>query len=217
LGLDRLKPVALLLVLPLAASCAHGGRPKRLLDGAPALEFRPVAGSVIVLGRVLRGTTLGRRFLMCRRGSAPRDALVVERIAVFAESLTFVDRRHKTVYACDGGVDPAGEHRPPWCGGSAGLLVGGRLLDPRLDVACRDRGGRPLAYAWVEPVAAAHWIGVDQGSYAEVYEVLAGLPVRVATTRNVRLESSSATFSVTQYDAHGRELVAGSLEARVAG
>jgi hypothetical protein len=90
-------------------------------------------------------------------------------------------------------------------------------LDPRLDILCRDREGRPLAYAWVEPVAGAHWIGVDQGSYTEVYEVLAGLPVRVTTSRGIQLGRSRAIFAVRQYDATGRSLVKGPLEAAVAG
>lgn len=217
MGLDRLKLTGLVLVVLLAAACNSGGRPKQLLYGQPAPEFRPVPGSVIAIGRVLRATTLGLRFTTCRRGSVPADVLIVERIGVFGESLTFTDRRHRTLYACDGGTDPAGEHRPPWCSGSAGLLFEGRLLDPRLDIGCRDRKGRPLAYAWVEPVAGAHWIGVDQGPYEEMYEVLAGLPVRIASTRNVHLEGSRAAFEITQYDVHGRELVRGRLEAAVAG
>jgi len=216
-GLDRLTCcVAVLLVLA-AAACDSGGRPKRLLHGEPAAEFRPVPGSVLALARALPGTTLGRRFKLCRPPSVAPDALVVERIGVFGESLTFADRRGRALHSCDGGTDPAGEHRLPWCGGSTGLLVDGRLLDPRLDVACRDRKGRPVAYAWVEPVAGAQWIGVDQGAYTEIYEALAELPVRIASTRGVHLDRSRAEFDVMQYDEHGRELVKGRLEAAVAG
>jgi hypothetical protein len=51
------------------------------------------------------------------------------------------------VYACDGGVDPAGERAPPWCGAVVGELDHRQVLDPRLDVICRDRMRRPLAYA----------------------------------------------------------------------
>ena len=136
---------------------------------------------------------------------------------MFGESLTFANRTGTGVYACDGGIDSAGERRPPWCGQVFGALADGRLLDPRLDVICRDREGAPLAYAFVEPVAGAHWIGVDQGRYTEIYEALAGLPVRVATTRRVSLAHARATFEVTQYDIRGRELVKGDLEASVAG
>jgi len=62
----------------------------------------------------------------------------------------------------------------------------GALLDPRLDILCRDRKGRALAYAWVDPAAGVRWIGVDQGSYTEVYEVLARLPVRIASIRGIQ-------------------------------
>jgi hypothetical protein len=121
------------------------------------------------------------------------------------------------VYACDGGTDPAGERKLPWCGGSAGRLLRGKLLDPRLDILCRDRKGRALAYAWVEPAAGVRWIGVDQGAYTEIYEVLAGLPVRIASTRGIEIGRARATFDVTQYDNHGKEVIEGRLEAQVAG
>ena len=223
MGLDRLRLVggAVMLIAIFAGCDSGGGPPKRLLYGERAAEFRPVHGSIVSSGRVLRGATLGRRFALCRSGmrfgSVAPDALVVERIGVFAESLTFADRRHRTVYACDGGADPAGERRPPWCSGSAGRLFEGRLLDPRLDIGCRDRAGRPLGYAWVEPVEGAHWIGVDEHSYTEIYEVLSNLPVRIATDRYVHPDRSSAEFDVTQYDLEGHELVSTTLEARVAG
>jgi hypothetical protein len=219
--LDRLKPLSLVLVLLVAAACDEGGRQRHLLYGQAGPEFRPVRGSVMTEGRVLRRTTLGRRLESCLfrgdRASISVDAKVVERIGVAGESLTFANRNHTGVYACDGGIDSAGERRPPWCGEVFGALADGRLLDPRLDVICRDRKGAPLAYAFVEPVAGAHWIGVDQGPYTEIYEVLAGLPVRIAGTRHVSVANARATFEVTQYDVHGTELVKGDLEAAVAG
>ena len=220
MGLDRLSLGAPLLAVVLLVGCDRGGdRPQRLLYGERAQEFRPVAGSVIALGRVLDGTTLGSRFTSCRpaRAGIGNDSMVVERIGVFGESLTFADAAHKTLYGCDGGADAAGERKPPWCGNPAGLLFHGKLLDPRLDVLCRDRKSRPLAYAWVEPAAGVRWIGVDQGGYTEIYEVLAGLPVRVASARGVQPGRARASFDVTQYDSHGKELVKGRLEARVAG
>jgi hypothetical protein len=220
-GLDRLSLLSIALIACVVSGCDSAGRPERLLYGERAAEFRPVHDSVITIGRVLRGTTLGRRFTKCVDGfrftSVAPDARVVERIGVFGESLTFADRRGRMVYACDGGMDAAGERSPPWCSSSAGRLFEGRLLDPRLDVACRDRRGRPLAYAWIEPVAAARWIGVDQGPYTEMYEVLAGLPVRVGTQKHIELDRSRATFEITQYDVEGRELVRATVEAGVAG
>ena len=66
-------------------------------------------------------------------------------------------------------------------------------------------------------LAGAHWVGVEQAGYTEVYEVLAGLPVRIASTRGISTEQARATFAVHQYDAEGRELATGDLEAAVAG
>jgi hypothetical protein len=203
------------------AACDKEAPPKRLLYGEAAAEFRPVEGSVVTQARVVRAAFLGRRFSLCLskadRAKFPVDTLVVERIGVFAESLTFLDRGGRHLYSCDGGVDRAGDRPRPWCGGSVGRLYEGRLLDPRLDVLCRDQKGQPLAYAWVEPTAGSHWIGVDQGSYMEMYEVAGGLPVRLASRRGVDRGASRATFELTQYDVLGRELLKGKLEAAVAG
>lgn len=224
MGLDRLSTGITLcagLLLLAAAGCGKEARPKHLLYGEAAAEFRPVEGSVVTQSRILRAAFLGRRFTLCvgrsDRARFPPDTLVVERIGVFAESLTFLDRAGRHVYSCDGGVDASGERPRPWCGGSVGRLFDGRLLDPRLDILCRDPNGRPLAYAWVEPVAGSHWIGVDQGSYTEMYELMGDLPVRIASIRGVRREESRATFKVIQYDVRGRELLKGNLEAAVAG
>jgi hypothetical protein len=176
---------------------------------------------VIADGRVLRRALLRGRLDSCLfrgdRASVAPDAVVVERVGVDGESLTFPNRRGTGVYACDGGVDPVGERARPWCGAVFGELVDGRLLDPRLDVLCRTRKGAPLAYAFVQPVAGAHWIGVAQDGYTELYEVLAGLPVRIASTRDVSLDAARARFRVSQYDLVGRLLERGDLEAAVAG
>jgi len=218
-GLDGLKGAAALLLLLVAVGCGRTEDPKQLLDGSPAAEFRPVRGSVLTVARTARRATLGARVDDCLlpgdRASVGADALVVERVGVDAESLTFT--AGAGVYACDGGVDPAGERSPPWCGTVFGERDAGRLLDPRLDVNCRDRRGMGLAYAFVEPVAGAHWVGVARDGYVEVYEALAGLPVRIATTSRIAAEDARATFEVRQYDRAGRELVHAELEAAVAG
>jgi hypothetical protein len=219
LGLDRLMPSAAALAL-VVAGCggADGGRPSRLLDGRTAAQFEPVGGSVIASGRVL---DLDGRADGCLaapdRANVASDAQMVERIGVDGESLTFASRDGSVVYACDGGVDPAGERNLPWCHAVVGELDAEHVLDPRLDVICRDRRRRPLAYAFVDPVPGARWIGVRQDGYVEIYEVLAALPVRVATIRGVDVENDTAAFAVTQYDAEGRKLVEGELEAAVAG
>jgi len=216
-GLDRLTATATAILAVAVTGCDEDGRPTHLRYGEPAGEFKPVAGSVVAIGRVVRATTLGRRFQSCRPASVPEDVLVVERIGVFGESLTFTNPQKSILFACDGGIDAAAERAPPWCSGAAGRLVERRLLDPRLDLGCRDRQGKPIAYVWVEPVGGAHWIAVDQGTYTEVYEALAGLPVRVAAARHIDLARSRATFDVTQYDLTGHELVQGTIEAGVAG
>jgi hypothetical protein len=209
--------VSLSLSIPLTGCDSGKKQPRELLYGEAADEFKPVPNSVVSVGRVLTGTALGRRFTLCRPRGMPVDVRVIERIGVFSESLTFADRRNRMLYSCDGGIDPAGERRLPWCGGSAGRLVAGRLLDPRLDLVCQGRDGKPLAYAWLSPAQGVRWIGVDQGFYTEVYEVLGTLPVRIATAKHIDRARSRATFLVTQYDAHGRPLIQGKLEAGVAG
>jgi hypothetical protein len=217
MGLDRLMCNVAAAAAVLAAGCGHGGRPARLLDGRPAAHFRPVPDSVVGAARVLERADLDDCLPAGERATVPADTLVVERIGVDSRSLTFANREQTRVYACDGGIDAAGERAPPWCAPVFGELVEGRLLDPRLDVVCRDRARRPLAYAFVDPVAGAHWIGIRQKGYVELYEVLAGLPVRVAGTRGVDAENARATLEVAQYDAEGHELVHGTLEAAVAG
>ena len=218
MGLDRLMRNVAAAAAVLVAGCGHGGgRPARLLDGRPAVHFRPVPDSVVGAARVLERADVDDCLSGADRATVPADTLVIERIGVDSRSLTFANREQTRVYACDGGIDAAGERAPPWCAAVFGELVDGRLLDPRLDVVCRDRARRPLAYAFVDPVAGAHWIGVRQEGYVELYEVLAGLPVRVAGTRGVDVEDARATLEVAQYDAEGHELVHGTLEAAVAG
>jgi len=213
---DRLRLWLALLVLLALTACGGGARPRRLLNGDAAATLAPVRGSVVAATRVLPGAALEARADACAADIAA-DARVVERVGVDSESLTFASPDGAGVYACDGGLDPAGERSPPWCGLVFGERVAGRLLDPRLDVNCRDRGGHALAYAFVEPVAGAHWIGVTRDDYVELYEVLADLPVRIATTAGARVKEARARFEIEEYDAAGRLLTQEVLEAAVAG
>lgn len=215
MGLDRLTVLASLAFLAIACS-SGGGRPEHLVDGRTAPVFGPVRDSVISATRVLERSD-ARDCLAGVDEPVAANAIAVERIGVVGRSLTFASRDGARVYACDGGIDPAGERAPPWCGAVVGRRERGRLLDPRLDVVCVDRRYRPLAYAFVEPVAGARWIGVRQDGYVELYEVVGALPVRVETSRGIELESARAVFELTQYDAEGRELVRETLEAAVAG
>ena len=91
-----------------AAGCGHGGgRPARLLDGRPAAEFAPAPGSVVAAGRILQLSALADCLPPSERVNVPADTPVVERVGVSGRSLTFASRTR--VYACDGGIDPAGE------------------------------------------------------------------------------------------------------------
>jgi hypothetical protein len=90
------------------------------------------------------------------------------------------------------------------------------LFDPRLDILCRDRRGRSLGSAWIQAMAGTRYVALREPGYTEVYEVAAGLPVRV-TTHDVDVGTSSATFHVEQYTAAGSRLVAETVRARVAG
>ena len=67
------------------------------------------------------------------------------------------------------------------------------------------------------PRRRARWIGVAEGRRTQLYRVVAGLPVRVSSDRNVHNAGSSATFRVSQYDGRGRLLVRHTIVARVAG
>jgi hypothetical protein len=204
---DRLRYWIVALIPLAAVACGETAPPRQLLNGSPAATFAPVDRSVIAAARILRGS------VSCSEASS----LEVERVGVDNASVTFASPDGAGVYACDGGVDPAGERTRPWCGLVFGERVEGRLLDPRLDVNCRGPDGRPLAYAFVEPVERARWIGVRREGYVELHEVLAGLPVRVATTRGIDLEGARARFEVEQFDAAGRPLEREVLEAAVAG
>jgi hypothetical protein len=218
LGLDRLMAIGAAAAVTAAGCGGPGSRPARLLDGRRAAELPAVDGSVVAAGRVV---DLDGRADACLpapdRGGVAPDTAAVERVGVDSESLTFANRDRSVVYACDGGIDPAGERAPPWCHTAVGDADRGRILDARLDVACVDRRYHPLAYAFVEPVPGARWIGVREDGYVELYEVLGRLPVRVATAQGVDADAARATLDVTQYDAAGQRLLHGELEAAVAG
>jgi hypothetical protein len=134
---------------------------------------------------------------------------IVERVGVDGRSTTLRDAAGVT--ACDG-TDSGGR----WRGSSFGRLYGGRLRDPRLDIGSCLRAGTPVAFAWIDPGPETTYIAVAQPGYAEVYEVVGRLPIRV-TTRDVRRDFSAASFRFTEHDAQGRLLRRVELEAVPAG
>ena len=213
-----------LLLLALQTGCGSGPGPhSRLVDGSrPASlpgALRSVHGRVIATK--VSVTTLraaGRRLRACVHRFSPArfppGATVVERTGLFSSGATF--RSGAWVYGCDATAGPK-ESAGPWCATAVGRTRSdGTLFDPRVDILCRDAGKHFVGLAWIEPVAGARYVVLRDRGYAEAYEVAGGLPVRVAT-HDVDVETSSATFRVEQYDAHGFRLARRTLRAEVAG
>lgn len=211
-------------LLPLAAGCGDG-REQRLFDGSRAAEVPQVLadldGAVTTRTRfttreIARGSLRSCEWLASAH--AEPGSVVVERVGVDGASLTFVGG--STLNACDAIAHPfADPDRPvgsPWCGGSVGKLVRGRLRDPRLDL-CQAESGEITGFAWVQPLPGARWIGVRDGGHTEVYEAAGSLPVRVTTVAGVHAARSAASFDIEEYDASGRRLRAYTLDASVAG
>jgi hypothetical protein len=137
-----------------------------------------------------------------------RVRTVVERTGLSGRSLTF--RIGRYVFGCD--AAPGSARR--WCASAVGLFRGGRLVDPRLTLTCRDARGRLVGFGWVEPVGAARWMAVEGAGSTELYPVVRRLPVRVATAR---LSLDTATFRIAQYGAGGVELERRTVVMRAAG
>ena len=205
--MDRLKRLALvgLALLLAAVACGSGGGKKgvgRVVDRVRVFDVAlPAGGS---LGRCLRLTSF-------RTGRV----VFVERVGRVTRSLTLAQIGRPEIFACDKtGVPLEGRQ---WCGFSAGKRRGRRLIDPRLSILCSDRRGRHVAAAFVNPLRAARWIGVGEGSSLELYPTAAGLPVRIASTHGVDYGRARATFRITQFGRDGHVLARGRLVAQVAG
>jgi hypothetical protein len=210
----------------LGAGCGKGPTaPPTLLDGSPADEPAVHLEGVdvpVVLTRLAE--TNSRKLVpgspqascLARQtdGARPIGA-VVTRIGVSSETVTF--RERSAVAGCDTSRNAAGD-RERWCGGSFGRLFGGRLRDPRLDIAgCRTPKGDPIAFAWIEPGRDAEYVVVGQPGFAEMYPVGHGLPVRVATTSGIESDPIGAAFEISEHDGAGRVLRAYRLTASPAG
>jgi hypothetical protein len=137
---------------------------------------------------------------------------VVEREGLLGASLTISRPGSPWLYACDFTPRPR-----RLCGASVGEWRAGRLNDPRLDILCTDRAGRPLGAAWVVPLRRAQSIAVRERRVTEIYPVAGDLPVRIWTRHGVRYERSNADFDVTQRGPGGRALAHERLHAAVAG
>jgi hypothetical protein len=216
-----------LVVVALAAlaqvACFGGGaRPAELSDGSPArapsLTLDRVGSRQIETKAVAVGATSGlaARCVAETYEHTPRGP-IVWRVGVDGASITFRTVSGRDVVACDGtALRPGG--RRTWCGVALGRMHGGQLLDPRLDLAaCSTPSGDPVAFVWADPGPGTRYVAVDRDGFVEVYPVLAGLPVRLAATSGLDLDTSSASFDVSEHDAEGRVLRSYTLRARVAG
>jgi hypothetical protein len=209
-----------------ACSTEDDEAPARLMGGAP-VRVLPVrlegvdgpivltAVSVLDVARLERGSAPER----CVHGPFVKrriDGPVVTRTGVETVSVTVEDASRTGLLGCIDSVGPRDENRR-WCGTTYGKVSSGRLADPRLDVLCVTRDGEPIASAWVEAGVDATYVVVSEAGYAEAYEVAAGLPVRVASTRDVDRSRARATFEISEHDADGGLLRRYGLEAYVAG
>ena len=145
------------------------GPPRSLLDGSPALAppvtLEGVHGPAIEADAVViprHRVTPGSAEAACLRGAdaVDRGHLVV-RVGTRARSVTFRAAARRALIACDG-ASPGREDGGSWCGRAFGLLRGGRLQDPRLDLACAGADERPIAFAWVEPSQRTTYVAVEE-------------------------------------------------------
>jgi hypothetical protein len=210
------------LVVVAAGGCTGGSHPPgQLIDGtraeAPAVPLEAATPQIltkaaIVSTRHAHEGSAAERCLAALRDHRPSGPAVV-RTGATGTSVTFRTASGRALVACDG-TEATGAS---WCGHAYGRLERGRLLDPRLDLACVTTSGDPVAFAWFEPGPRASYVAVRQPGYVEVYRVAGGAPVRISTTTDISSEESSATFEVSEHDRGGALLRSSTFETRVAG
>ena len=219
----RLAAVSGYAAIAVTACGGSESPPTSLLDGSPAVappvvlegvDGPAIEADVVVIPR--RRVTPASAEAACLRGAEDADlGPLVVRVGTYARSVTFRAAARRALIACET-ASPGREGGGSWCGRAFGLLRGGRLQDPRLDLACTGADGRPIAFAWVEPSPRATYVAVEERGYLEVYTPAGGLPVRVVTT-DVEIPDSSASFAVSEHDRSGHLLRRYRLEATVAG
>jgi hypothetical protein len=189
--------------------------------GRPA-ALRDLAGDVVVsrvnVRRIGSLEPADRACAESFRGEfdVPAGGVAVERTSTLGQTLTFRDRSRRLVLGCDRTRREIVSGTRRWCARSVGRLFGGRLRDARVDVLCRDAGGRRLGFGWIEPGPSTRWVVLRTDGSASIERIAAGLPLRVATT-SVEVDTSTATFRTEEYDAAGRVVRRSTLAARVAG
>jgi hypothetical protein len=198
--------------------------PERLVDGttAQAPPVRLDAPNPQILTEVAsigaEGAPEGTAAGECLRAARQHEARgpVVVRTGASGISVTFGAASGRALVACDGDHAIQSDDRS-WCGRAYGRLEGGRLLDPRLDLAgCRTSTGDTVAFAWLVPGRRTAYVAVRQTGYTEVYPVAGRVPVRV-TTDDTAPDRSAATFEVSEHATSGALLRSSTLEVQVAG
>jgi hypothetical protein len=205
-------------------SSESGHPPGQLVDGtdstAPPVRLDAptpqILTHVTTIGakQAVAGTAAGE----CLRSAREHEALgpVVVRTGVAGISVTFGTASGRALVACDGDHVVRADDGS-WCGRAYSRLEGGRLVDPRLDLAgCMTSSGHTIAFAWFTPGRDTAYVAVRQEGYTEAYPTARSLPVRV-TTGDVAPDRSGATFEISEHATSGVLLRSSTLEARVAG
>jgi hypothetical protein len=218
---NRLATVACLLATVAASGvgCSREDRPPtELVDGsrarAPAVQLEAPTPQIrtkvsVAAPPQVPARSAGRRCLDAAREHAP-SGFVVVRVGVSGSSVTF-RTSGRALVACDG------SDRAHTCGRAYGRVQHGRLLDPRLDLACTTASGAPLAFAWYEPSRRTAYVAVRQPGYTEVYRVAGRVPVRISSPTRISTADAIATFDVSEHDATGALVRTSTVSARVAG
>jgi hypothetical protein len=226
---QRRLTVVSLVVAALLAGCAgesDGDVALELLDGSAAgeapVELDGVDGRTVLTAATaipIDAIAPDSAAADCMRDEfAELDAVgsAVIRVGVASESVTFAEASRRGLYGCSNSSGPREENRR-WCDGAWGQLFSGRLRDPRLGILCKATNGAYVGFVWIQPAEGVRYVAVEQPEYTEVYETAGGLPIRVATVSGVDVETSSATFAVSEHREDGRRIREYELKAFVAG
>jgi hypothetical protein len=100
---------------------------------------------------------------------------------------------------------------------TSGRFEAGRLLDPRLTIACGFGQKRKLAFAWVQQRAGTRWLLVHDGGRRELYDVADEVPVRITIAEHVSERDATASADVDEISAVGKLTAREHLLVRLAG
>ena len=205
------------LAIPASAGAGHVAVPRHLVDGSvpPVVPkaLRSQGGNFVMTKFRVQSKRQMRGLLgTCPSGPVLAARPIVERIGVNGRDITFLTAGSE-IDGCDRNPQARAIHGP-WCGSSGWIFRHGRVSDPRLDI-CSDRRGRPVvAFGWINPLAHAKWIVLDQPGFREVYPIAGSTPVRVSTASGI--DAGSGTFHTAQYDAQGVLLARQIVKAAIA-